>query len=138
MIKNAEMLQPGDWQEVAGRKWTVQAAEMMDGLMQVLWRCGDERKWDEYEPGKPLIVTTNSDPERPVRRVKNAEDVAVGDRLVDEPTWTACSVDRRGGRVVVEWSDGTLSREQEYEPLAGILVEVTSTPTAAPPYSQGS
>lgn len=57
MVKNVETLAPGDTRTMDGRIWEVEAAEIQDGMMQVLWRSGDERRWDERAPGSPTAYS---------------------------------------------------------------------------------
>ncbi|HEY0037754.1 MAG TPA: hypothetical protein VGB66_13750 [Longimicrobium sp.] len=128
MIRNAEHLRPGDSQERNGRRWVVEAAEMQDGMMQVLWRCGDERRWDEFPPGVPVVVSPGESAER-LRRVKQASDLVEGDRLAGPgwPPYEAAAVEREGTRIVVEWTNGSALRVKEYDPGEGVLVETLVT-----------
>lgn len=115
----------GDRQVVDGKEWVVEAAEMQDGRMQVLWRGAvEERRWDEYEPGAPVVVSPALKAEW-VRRIKNAADLVPGDRRVGtkQPPFTVADIDASGPVVVVEWTNGAAIRVREYEPHVGILVE---------------
>lgn len=124
MIRNSEHLRPGDTQERGGRTWVVEAAEMQDGMMQVLWRSGDERRWDEFPPGVPVVVTPVESAER-VRRIKPAGEIVEGDRLADRgwPPYEAAAVERTPTRTVVEWTNGSAVKVKEYHPSEGVLVE---------------
>ena len=124
MVRNAEALRPGDTQLLNGTVWTVEAAEMQDGMVQVLWRATDDRKWDEYPPGTPLIVTALEAVKR-VRAIKNAANLVVGDRRVStaSPPYEIVAVENTSGRVVVEWSNGSAIRVTEHDPFAGVLVQ---------------
>lgn len=125
MIRNAEALVVGDRQVVDGTEWVVEAVEMQEGRMQVLWRgAAEERRWDEHEPGAPVVVSPALEAEW-VRSIKNAVDLLPGDRRVgtQQPPFTVAGVDASGPIVVVEWTNGAAIRVREYEPHVGILVE---------------
>lgn len=126
MVKNVEALAPGDTRIMDGRTWEVEAAELQEGMMQVLWRSGDERRWDEHAPGSPIIVDRVADPgiER-IRMIKNAGALAPADRRIghDVPGYGVVGVERVGGTVVVEWSNGIATRVREYDPFDGVLVD---------------
>lgn len=124
MIKNVEALSVGDLQLLGEVEWVVEAAEMQDGKMQVLWRHDEERRWDEMQPGTPVVVS--SVPAEPsVRMIKNASALVPGDRRVgpDNPPYEVAGVEHSGSTVVVEWTNGTAIRVREYDPNAGVLVE---------------
>lgn len=126
MVKNVEALAPGDIRMMDGRTWEVQAAELQDGMMQVLWRSGDDRRWDEHAPGSPIIVDREAAAgvER-IRMIKNAGALAPGDRRIghDVPAYSVVGAERVGGKVVVEWSNGVATRVREYDPFDGVLVD---------------
>ncbi|HST59362.1 MAG TPA: hypothetical protein VLK84_11745 [Longimicrobium sp.] len=125
MIRNAEALVVGDRQAMDGIEWVIEAVEMQDGRMQVLWRgAAEERRWDEYEPGVPVVVSPARGAEW-VRSIKKAGDLLPGDRRVgtQHPPFTVAGVDAAGPVVVVEWTNGAAIRVREYEPHVGILVE---------------
>lgn len=128
MIKHAEGLRPGDTQDGKGQLWEIEAAEMQDGMIQVLWKCGEERRWDEYAPGTPIIVTPAPAVEW-VRMIKNAVSLCVGDRLVgpENPPYAVTAVEPSPPRVLVEWSNGRGVRVREYDPKTGVLVETPGT-----------
>lgn len=125
MIRNAEALLPGDRRMVGSTSWVVVAAEMQEGRMQVIWWDEDEeRSWDEYEPGTPVLVTPAKETLW-VRGIKNASALVPGDRRLgtEQPPFTVAGVDATGPMVVVEWTNGAAIRVREYEPHVGILVE---------------
>lgn len=125
MIKNVETLSPGDRQILGDVEWVVEAAEMQDGKMQVLWRHDEERRWDEHHPGTPVIITSSVEEEPTVRMIKNASALIAGDRRVgpDNPPYEVAGVEMTGSTVIVEWTNGTAIRVREYDANAGILVE---------------
>ena len=124
MIKKAEALKPGDRRLAGGEEWVVEAAELQEGLMQVLWRNGEERRWDEYAPDCPLLVDPVPAPQR-VRLIKNAAELALGDVRIGavHPPYVVSHVERSSDRVIVEWTNGSAIRVREYDPHEGILVE---------------
>jgi hypothetical protein len=128
MIRNAEHLRPGDTQERGGQRWVVEAAEMQDGVMQVLWRSGEERRWDELPPGVAVVVSPAESADR-VRRIKHAAELEEGDRLVGRgwPPYEAAAVERTPTRIVVEWTNGSAVRVKEYQPNEGVPVESVVT-----------
>jgi hypothetical protein len=85
---------------------------------------GEERRWEEYLEGTPIVVTPASALTR-VRLVKNASALAIGDRRVGdaEPPFEVAAIEHLGDRVLVDWSNGTSTRVREYLGSAGVLVE---------------
>lgn len=126
MVKNVETLAAGDTRVADGRTWEVEAAEIQDGMMQVLWRSGDERRWEEHAPGSPIIVAQKAPvgAER-IRMIKNAGALVPGDRRVgpDVPPFRVIGAERVGPTVVIEWSNGVATRVRDYDPFDGVLVE---------------
>ncbi|HEX8393896.1 MAG TPA: hypothetical protein VF665_16255 [Longimicrobium sp.] len=131
MIRNAERLVRGDVREMDHRVWEVEAAEIQHGMVQVLWRCGEDRRWDEYAPGTPVIVA-DPEPAAQARRrmISTAAALAPGDQRVgpDSPPFRVVGTEPFEGRVVVEWSNGVATRVREYDPFDGILVERPTAP----------
>lgn len=107
------------------RTWAVEAAEIQDGMMQVLWRSGDERRCDEHAPGSPIIVDqeTAAGKQR-ILMIKSAGALAVGDRGLDVLAFHVSGVERAGSAVMVEWSNGVATRVRNYDAFDGVLVEV--------------
>jgi hypothetical protein len=130
MIKNVETLRPGDVQFVEGETWEVEAAELQDGMMQVLWRSGEERRWDERAPGTPVIVEAGPAVQKRVRMIKNAAALLPGDQRVGlaDPPYLVTRTEQMGSKVVVEWSNGVATRVREYDSSDGVLVEVAVEP----------
>jgi hypothetical protein len=124
MIKKAEELKPGDRRVAGGEEWVVEAAEIQDGFMQVLWRRGEERQWSEYAPESPLLVEPVPAPQR-VRLIKNAAELVPGDVRIGSlhPPYVVSHVERSSDRVLVEWTNGSAIRVREYDPYEGIPVE---------------
>ena len=124
MIKKAGELKPGDRRTAGAEEWVVEAVELHEGLMQVLWRRGEERRWDEYDPESPLLVEPVPTPQR-VRLVKNAGELVPGDVRIGslDPPYAVTHVERSSDRVVVEWTNGSAIRVREYDPYEGILVD---------------
>ncbi|HEU4456445.1 MAG TPA: hypothetical protein VFR81_25480, partial [Longimicrobium sp.] len=108
MIKKAEELKPGDRRLAGAEEWVVEAAELQEGLMQVLWRRGEERQWSEYAPENPLLVEPAPEPQR-VRLIKIAAELAPGDVRIGslKPPYVVSHVERSSDRVVVEWTNGS-------------------------------
>lgn len=92
--------------------------------MQVLWRRGEERQWDEYAPERPLLVEALTVPQC-VPLIKNAGELALGDVRIGSlhPPYIVSHVERSSERVLVEWTNGSAVPVREYDPHEGILVE---------------
>lgn len=125
MITNIENLLVGDRRFHEGRIWVVHAAEMQEGLMQIIWRSGEETRWDESPPNAPVLIMEREPAKSTVRQITNAAALAIGDRRVgvSQPPYAVRSIEHTTNNVVVEWSNGSRTRVLEHDPLEGIPIE---------------